>query len=84
MIVTRALQANASSVVLAHNHPSGAAEASESDRIFSQDFFAALKPIAVNLLDHIMVGPDTAFSFAESGELEEIALAVTIGGDNKR
>ncbi len=33
LIVARALQANASAVIVAHNHPSGEAEASESDRL---------------------------------------------------
>ena len=45
LIVARALQANASVVIVAHNHPSGAAEPSESDRLFTEDLFAALKPI---------------------------------------
>ena len=54
MIVARALQANATVVIIAHNHPSGAAEASESDRLFTEDLFAALKPIGVKLLDHRM------------------------------
>jgi DNA repair protein RadC len=79
LIVTRALQANASAVILAHNHPSGAAEASESDRIFTQNVFAALKPIGVKLLDHIIVGTDTVFSFADSGEMDEIELAMMTG-----
>jgi DNA repair protein RadC len=37
LIVTRALQANASMVIMAHNHPSGVADASESDRLFTED-----------------------------------------------
>jgi DNA repair protein RadC len=36
-IISRALQTNASALIAAHNHPSGAAEPSESDRLLTQD-----------------------------------------------
>ena len=75
LIVARALQANASAVIIAHNHPSGAAEASESDRLFTEDLYAALKPIGLKLLDHIVIGENSFFSFADSGMMDEIALA---------
>jgi DNA repair protein RadC len=75
LIVSRALQANASMVIVAHNHPSGTPDASESDRLFTEDLFAALKPIGVKLLDHVVIGEDSVFSFAESGVMDEIALA---------
>jgi DNA repair protein RadC len=79
LIVTRALQSNASAVVMAHNHPSGVAEPSESDRLFTKDVYAALKPIGVKLLDHLIVGNDDVFSFADSGEMAEIELAAVTG-----
>ena len=50
-----------------HNHPSGAAGASESDRLFTADVLAALRPISITLLDHIIVAGDSAFSFADAG-----------------
>jgi DNA repair protein RadC len=74
MIVARALQANATVVIVAHNHPSGAAEASESDRLFTEDLFAALKPIGVKLLDHCIMGGDAVYSFADHGLMDEIAI----------
>ena len=73
-IVTKALQANASAVIVAHNHPSGAAEPSESDRLFTEDLFAAMKPIGVKLLDHVVIGGDGIYSFADHGMMDEIAL----------
>ena len=79
LIVSRVLQANASMVIVAHNHPSGAADASESDRLFTEDLFAALKPIGVKLLDHIVIGEDSIFSFADKGIMDEIAFAGTTG-----
>ncbi len=75
LIVARGLQTNASAVIIAHNHPSGAAEASESDRLFTEDLYAALKPIGLKLLDHIIIGENSFFSFADSGMMDEIALA---------
>ena len=77
LIVTRTLQANASAVIVAHNHPSGTAEASESDRLFTEDLFAALRPIGVKLLDHFVIGENSVFSFADCGMLAEIALTAS-------
>ena len=68
MIVARALQANATVVIIAHNHPSGAAEASESDRLFTEDLFAALKPIGVKFGSSLW--RDTVYSFADHGPNE--------------
>jgi len=74
MIVSRALQANATMVIVAHNHPSGAAQASESDKLFTEELFGALKPIGVKLLDHIVIGGDAVYSFTDNGLMDEIAL----------
>lgn len=75
LIVTRALQTNASAMIVGHNHPSGAAEPSESDKLFTEDLFSTLRPIAVKLLDHVVIGRDGVFSFADSGIMDEIALS---------
>lgn len=75
LVVARVLQANASALVVGHNHPSGAAEPSESDRLFTEDLFSALAPIGVKLLDHVIIGEAAAFSFADSGLMDEIALS---------
>lgn len=75
LIAARALQVNASAVIVAHNHPSGAAEASESDKLFTEDLFGALQLIAVKLLDHVIIGEEAVFSFADSGMMDEIALS---------
>lgn len=73
-IVAKALQANASAMILGHNHPSGVAEASESDRMFTADVLAALRPIGVSVVDHVIVAGDAAFSFAEAGLMAELNL----------
>lgn len=73
-IVARALQVNASSLIAAHNHPSGSADASESDRLLTQDMIAACRPLGLKLLDHVIVGEEATFSFADSGLLDELEL----------
>jgi len=75
LVITRALQANATALIIGHNHPSGIAEASESDRIFTEDLIAALHPLRVKLLDHVIVGTEKTFSFADSGLLDELNLS---------
>ena len=64
-ILVKVLQAIA--IIVGHNDPSGAAEASESDRLFTEDPYAALKSIGVRLLDHMVIGFDSDFSFADKG-----------------
>lgn len=73
-IITRALQVNASGLIAAHNHPSGAAEPSESDRLLTKELIAAVRPLGLRLLDHVVVGEDATYSFADSGLLDELQL----------
>ena len=83
-IIARALQVNASALIAAHNHPSGAAEPSESDRLLTQDLLAAAHPLGLQLLDHVILGEDTTFSFADSGLLDELELHCMASGDKNR
>ena len=68
-VVKRALDLHAASVVLAHNHPSGAAEPSQADAYLTQTLIAALKLVDVRVLDHFIVGESEVVSFAERGLL---------------
>ena len=71
-IVARALQTNASALIAAHNHPSGAAEPSESDKKLTHDLLAACTPLGVKILDHLIVSESGVFSFADAGLLDEL------------
>ncbi len=53
--------------MLAHNHPSGAAEPSRADEYLTQTLISALKLIDVTVLDHMVVGHGEVVSFAERG-----------------
>lgn len=67
-IIRRALHHNAAAIVLAHNHPSGVAEPSLSDREITHKLKTTLQSIDVRLLDHFVIG-DEIVSFAERGLL---------------
>lgn len=66
-IVKAALRNNAASVLLAHNHPSGFAEPSDSDERLTDELKRALALIGVRVLDHLIIGRGEITSFAERG-----------------
>jgi len=68
-VVKRALELGAAAVILAHNHPSGAAEPSRADEFLTQTLKSALALIDVRVLDHLVVGHGAVVSFAERGLL---------------
>ena len=68
-VLLRALHHQAAALVLAHNHPSGCAQASRADEALTQTLRSALALVQVRVLDHIIVGPGFATSMAESGQL---------------
>ena len=68
-VVVRALALNAASVVLAHNHPSGAATPSRADEALTQTLKSALALADVRVLDHFVVTSTQAVSMAELGLL---------------
>ena len=55
-VVKRALELRAGAVILAHNHPSGAAEPSRADEYLTQTLKSALALVDVRILDHLVVG----------------------------
>ena len=69
VVVQRALELNAAAAILAHQHPSGSTEPSSADRVLTGRLKDALALIDVRVLDHIIVGQGTPYSFAESGLL---------------
>jgi len=69
-LVRAALQHNAAAVILAHNHPSGVAEPSQSDRQITRQIVQALALIDVRVLDHVIVGEGEVVSFAQRGLMD--------------
>jgi DNA repair protein RadC len=68
-IVRQAMRYNAAAVILAHNHPSGVAEASHADELITLRLREALALVDIRVLDHLIVGDATCLSFAERGLL---------------
>lgn len=66
-VVKAALRANAGAVILAHNHPSGAAQPSRADELLTRNLKEALGLVDVKVLDHFIVAGNQAISFAERG-----------------
>lgn len=66
-IVENALAVNATSVVLAHNHPSGLAIPSAEDVVTTRRVAMALQAVGIYLADHIVVAEDDFVSLMESG-----------------
>lgn len=68
-IVKQALHRNAAAVILAHNHPSGVAEPSQSDQLITRRIRDALDLVDVRLLDHFVIGDNSCVSLASRGML---------------
>ncbi len=66
-VVKRALAHNSAAVILAHNHPSGVAEPSQSDQLLTGALKQALALVDVRVLDHFIVATGQTLSFAEKG-----------------
>ncbi|WP_343728997.1 DNA repair protein RadC [Duganella sp.] len=68
-VVKEALARNAASVMLAHNHPSGTPEPSDSDLLLTRALVQALALVDIRILDHFVVAGHQIHSFAEHGQL---------------
>ncbi|UAK21440.1 DNA repair protein RadC [Kluyvera sp. CRP] len=66
-IVREAIKVNAAAVILAHNHPSGHAEPSKSDRLITERVVKCCQFMDIRVLDHLVIGRGEYVSFAERG-----------------
>lgn len=64
-----AILANASSLIIVHNHPSGVPAPSAEDRSLTQLLKEGGELLGIPILDHIIIGDDDYFSFSEEGLL---------------
>lgn len=64
-----AIDNNATGLVLGHNHPSGNIRPSEQDKKLTAKLFAAGKLLDITVLDHIIVGEENYYSFADNGAM---------------
>ena len=64
-----AINNNACSIILAHNHPSGICKPSNEDIKLTKKLKAAGKLLDVSISDHLIIGIDKFYSFADAGLL---------------
>ena len=69
LILKRALELNATALVLCHNHPSGNLNPSEADFTLTDKVKLAAKLMDIQVLDHIIVTDQSYFSFADQGRI---------------
>ena len=73
-IMEGAIKYNAVSLIFVHNHPSGSPEPSTSDKELTRELAYAGKIMHIKVLDHIIIGDNRYFSFADDGLIEEYEL----------
>lgn len=64
-----ALDAQASSIILCHNHPSGNLKPSEQDKLLTRKIVQAGKTLEIAVLDHLIFGNESYISFADENML---------------
>ncbi len=69
-IMKKAIKYDAAALIFAHNHPSGDPDPSQSDREITQELVSAGKTMQIKVLDHIIIGGNKYFSFADEGLIE--------------
>jgi len=66
-VVKRALELNASAIILVHNHPSGDPTPSQSDLDMTAQIDNACRALSIVLHDHLIIGHNTEISFRSEG-----------------
>ncbi len=69
LVVKRAVELLASSLILVHNHPSGLARPSRDDDTVTETVAAAAALFDINVIDHIIISRSGSYSFAENGAM---------------
>lgn len=69
LVFKRALEVQASGIILAHNHPSGNLNPSQQDLNITKQLKNAAQLLDMNVLDHLIIAENQYFSFADEGIL---------------
>lgn len=69
LIIKKAVDKLANSIILVHNHPSGNPSPSEQDKKSTSLLKEACRYLDITLLDHIIIARDRHYSFADEGIL---------------
>lgn len=66
-IYRRALELKAQGIIIAHNHPTGDTRPSENDKRLTNNVKEGAKLLSIQLLDHVIIGNQSYFSFVDEG-----------------
>jgi len=83
-VIEKAIRNNAAALIFAHNHPSGNPEPSDNDKQITQGLVFAANIMQMKVLDHIIIGDNSYFSFADEGLIEKYNLdflSLKMGGN---
>lgn len=69
MVIQTALLANASCIMLAHNHPSGNLRPSSDDNRITNRIIEAARLFDITVLDHIIITNESYYSFTDNGDI---------------
>jgi len=69
LIFQTALKANASSIILMHNHPSGQLEISDADKRITRKLRDGAELLDISVLDHVILTSEGYHSMADEGEM---------------
>ena len=69
-IIRLAIQNNAKSLILAHNHPSGNCLPSDDDIILTENIYEAATSAGIKIFDHLIITEGSIFSFKNSGYIK--------------
>lgn len=68
-VIRQAFEQRAAAMILAHNHPSGNPGPSPADKLVTRKLLFAAHAVDITLHDHLIVGKEGYYSFAESGAI---------------
>ena len=74
-IIQLAIRHHAVALIFAHNHPSGNPTPSATDKAITEELLFAGKIMHVKVLDHVIIGEDRYFSFADAGLIQQYERA---------
>ena len=70
-VFSAAVRDSTAALIFLHNHPSGDPAPSTEDRECTQRLFRAGKILGIRVLDHVILGHEDYFSFADAGQLQD-------------
>ena len=78
-IMKSAMSKHSAALIFAHNHPSGIPSPSDSDKAVTENLVHAGQLMEIKVLDHIVVGDNRYFSFADCGLIKDYELSGKFG-----